>query len=180
MLNGSTAHFSLTEGSVSAITRFLDNHAGDWTAAVRALVPGGADAVLEAYGGETKLQAPRALRDGGRIVWITGEPAPQLDRGIVGANVHGLPRRDTLEALTDLIDRGQLRPPSNTSTNSVMRRPRTSALQMGTCEASSSSKSRPRWSISAALAPGRYSAPTARSPAECRRRGCLRRHAPGR
>jgi NADPH:quinone reductase-like Zn-dependent oxidoreductase len=89
----------------------IDYRAGDWTAAVRAVVPGGADAVLEAYGGETKLQAPRALRDGGRIVWITGEPAPQLDRGIVGADVHGLPRRDTLDMLTDLIDRGQLRLP---------------------------------------------------------------------
>lgn len=89
----------------------IDYHEGGWTAAVQALVPGGADAVLEAYGGRTKLQAPRALRDGGRIVWITGDPPPQLDRGIVGANVHGLPRRDTLEALADLTDRGQLQLP---------------------------------------------------------------------
>lgn len=89
----------------------IDYNTGDWTAAVQALVPGGADALLEAYGGETKQQAPRALRDGGRIVWITGDPPPQLDRGIVGANVHGLPRRDTLEALTDLIDRGRLQLP---------------------------------------------------------------------
>jgi NADPH2:quinone reductase len=89
----------------------VDYAAGDWVAAVRERVDTGADALLEAVGGETKRQAPKALRDGGRLVWITGDPAPRLERGISGAEVHGLPRRDTLDALAALIEARRLRLP---------------------------------------------------------------------
>lgn len=54
----------------------VDYRSGDWVAEVRTRTSGGADALLEAYGGETKRRAPEAVHDGGRLVWIAGDPAP--------------------------------------------------------------------------------------------------------
>jgi NADPH:quinone reductase-like Zn-dependent oxidoreductase len=91
---------------------FVDYTAGDWVQSVRALYPDGADVVLTTLGGETKREAPAALRDGGRLVWISGDdqPGPSMERFISGAYSGGMPRRDTLEALAALVDAGRLRP----------------------------------------------------------------------
>jgi NADPH:quinone reductase-like Zn-dependent oxidoreductase len=92
---------------------FVDYRAGDWVKAVRDHFPGGADIVLTCRGGETKRRSPEALRDGGRLVWITGDerPGPPMERLISGSYSGGMPRRDTLEALAKLVDAGRLRLP---------------------------------------------------------------------
>jgi NADPH:quinone reductase-like Zn-dependent oxidoreductase len=90
---------------------FVDYTAGDWVAAVSALCPGGSDAVLTCIGGHTKELSPALVRDGGRLVWITGDdkPGPPMERRIAGQYSGGMPRRDTLDALTALVDAGHLR-----------------------------------------------------------------------
>jgi NADPH:quinone reductase-like Zn-dependent oxidoreductase len=92
---------------------FVDYRSGDWVAGVKAIFPDGADVVLTCRGGETKRRSPEVLRDGGRLVWITGEdkPGPPMERLIAGSYSGGMPRRDTLDALTALIDAGRLRLP---------------------------------------------------------------------
>jgi NADPH:quinone reductase-like Zn-dependent oxidoreductase len=90
---------------------FVDYTAGDWVEAVRALHPEGVDVVFTAIGGETKRQSPKVLRDGGRLVWITGDdkPGPPMQRFVAGNYVGGVPSRATLEALAALADVGRLR-----------------------------------------------------------------------
>jgi NADPH:quinone reductase-like Zn-dependent oxidoreductase len=95
---------------VDAVVDYRD---GDWTEAVRQLYPNGVDAVLTTRGGETKHSSPRVLRDGGRLVWISGDDkgGPPMERMIAGRYVGGMPSRETLDALTALIEAGQLRLP---------------------------------------------------------------------
>jgi NADPH:quinone reductase-like Zn-dependent oxidoreductase len=90
---------------------FVDYTAGDWVDAVRAVHPAGVDAALTAIGGETKRRAPGALRDGGRLVWISGDDkaGPPMERFIAGSYRGGMPDRDTLRALAGLVDEGRLR-----------------------------------------------------------------------
>jgi NADPH2:quinone reductase len=90
---------------------FVDYTAGDWVEAVRALHADGVDAVLSGIGGGTKRRSPDAIRDGGRFVWLSGEdkPGPPMERFVAGSYCGGMPRRDTLEALTALFDEGRLR-----------------------------------------------------------------------
>jgi NADPH:quinone reductase-like Zn-dependent oxidoreductase len=90
---------------------FVDYTAGDWVEAVRGLHPDGVDVVLSAIGGETKRRSPDAIRNGGRFVWLSGEdkPGPPMERFIAGAYCGGMPRRDTLQALTELVEDGRLR-----------------------------------------------------------------------
>jgi NADPH:quinone reductase-like Zn-dependent oxidoreductase len=92
---------------------FVDYRAGDWAQAVRQRFPDGVDVVLNCWGGEMKARSPEIVRDGGRMVWITGdEPAgPPMQRLIAGAYSGGLPRRDTLSAIAALVDAGRLRLP---------------------------------------------------------------------
>jgi NADPH:quinone reductase-like Zn-dependent oxidoreductase len=91
----------------------LDYHDSDWPQAVRKLFPDGVDAVLTTRGGETKHGSPHVLRDGGRLVWISGEEktGPPMERMIAGRYIGGMPQRDTLDSLTALIDAGRLRLP---------------------------------------------------------------------
>lgn len=90
---------------------FVDYGTGEWTELVRKHVPDGVDALFTCVAGETKRRGPEVIRDGGRMVWISGdEPdGPPMGRGIAGTLVHGLPRTDTLDALTALIDADRLR-----------------------------------------------------------------------
>jgi len=92
---------------------FVDYRGSDWVEAVRELHPDGVDVVLTCVGGETKRRAPTVLRDGGRLVWITGEDkaGPPMERLIAGSYSGGMPRRDTLEALSALVDARKLRLP---------------------------------------------------------------------
>ena len=92
---------------------FVDYRDGDWVQAVRERFPAGVDVVLNCWGGEMKRRSPEVVRDGGRMVWITGDEqaGPPMERLIAGAYSGGLPRRDTLDAITRLVDAGRLRLP---------------------------------------------------------------------
>jgi NADPH:quinone reductase len=89
----------------------FDYHAADWAQQVRAAVPGGVDLLLDGAGGQTRDQAVRAVRDGGRAVFIVlqGPPA-RLERGITGEPFAARVTRPRLEALNRLVDVGALRP----------------------------------------------------------------------
>jgi NADPH:quinone reductase len=87
----------------------FDYHAADWVQQVRAAIPGGADLLLDCSGGQTRDQAIGAIRDGGRMISIIlqGPPA-QLERGISGESFAAHGGRERLEALSRLVDAGQL------------------------------------------------------------------------
>lgn len=91
----------------------IDYRNRDWTAAIKELYPDGVDAALTTRGGETKPRTRDVVREGGRLVWISGEekPGPPMERMIAGSYVGGTPRRDTLDSLTELIDAGRLQLP---------------------------------------------------------------------
>jgi NADPH:quinone reductase-like Zn-dependent oxidoreductase len=89
----------------------FDYHAAGWAEQVRAAVPGGADLLFDAAGGQTRDQAIGAVRDGGRAVFIVlQDPPARLDRGITGESFAADVRRPRLEALARLVDAGKLRP----------------------------------------------------------------------
>jgi NADPH:quinone reductase len=89
----------------------FDYHAADWAGQVLAAVPGGVDLLLDCAGGRTRDQAVRAVRDGGRAMFIVlaGPPA-QLERGISGDAFAARVGRPRLEALGRLVNDGALRP----------------------------------------------------------------------
>lgn len=91
----------------------IDYHDADWPQAVRHLYPDGIDAVLTTRGGETKRRSTDIIRDGGRLVWISGDDkqGPPMQRMIAGRYVGGMPQRCTLDSLTKLIEAGQLMMP---------------------------------------------------------------------
>jgi NADPH:quinone reductase len=89
----------------------FDYHAADWVQRVRAAVPGGVDLLLDAAGGQTRDQAIGAVRDGGRAFFLVLSDNPaQLERGITGEPFAAHVDRQRLEALSRLVDAGQLRP----------------------------------------------------------------------
>jgi NADPH:quinone reductase len=89
----------------------FDYHAPDWVEEVRAVAPGGVDLLLDCVGGPTKDQAVGALGDGGRVISIIPPFGPlQLERGITGESFAAHVDRPRLEALSRLVDAGQLRP----------------------------------------------------------------------
>jgi NADPH:quinone reductase-like Zn-dependent oxidoreductase len=69
------------------------------------------DVLMNCIGGETKHRSPGAVRDGGRLAWISGEEplGPPMQRSIQGVYSFGFPKRETFEALTRLADAGKLR-----------------------------------------------------------------------
>jgi NADPH:quinone reductase-like Zn-dependent oxidoreductase len=94
----------------------IDYTKDDWVAAVRTRYPDGVDVVFTCIAGETKQQSPKVLRDGGRLAWISGEEksGPPMERQIQGTYSVGLPKRETLEALTRLIEAGKVKVPIDT------------------------------------------------------------------
>jgi NADPH:quinone reductase len=89
----------------------FDYHASDWVQQVLAVVPDGVDLLFDCAGGQTKDQAVGVVRDGGRAISVIPPFGPlELERGITGESfvAHGGRRR--LEALSGLVDAGQLRP----------------------------------------------------------------------
>ena len=89
----------------------FDYHAPDWAKRVLAVVPGGIDLLFDCAGGQTKDEAVRAVRDGGRVISVIPPFGPlRLERGITGESfvAHGGRRR--LEALSGLVDAGQIAP----------------------------------------------------------------------
>ncbi|MFF8985057.1 zinc-binding dehydrogenase [Streptomyces globisporus] len=91
----------------------IDFSAGDYVPQVREL--GGVNVVLDTVGGDTLTRSPEVLADRGRVVSIVDTPEPQnlLAAWGVNATYHFLfvsPGRAKLDALSRLIDRGELRP----------------------------------------------------------------------
>ena len=91
----------------------IDYRKDDWVGAVRKAVPQGVDACLTCIAGETKQQCVGAVRDGGRLVWISGEEplGPPMQRMISGAYSWGRPDPRVLDALAALSDQGKLTVP---------------------------------------------------------------------
>jgi NADPH:quinone reductase-like Zn-dependent oxidoreductase len=89
----------------------FDYHAADWAQQVRAAVPGGVDLLFDGAGGQTRDQAIGAVRDGGRVISIILQGLPaRLERGITGESFAAHGGRPRLEALSRLVEAGQLRP----------------------------------------------------------------------
>jgi NADPH2:quinone reductase len=89
----------------------FDYHAADWVAQVQAAAPSGVDLLLDCAGGQTRDRAIAAIRDGGRAVSIVlAGPPMALDRGITGDAFAARVIRPRLEALSQLVEAGTLRP----------------------------------------------------------------------
>jgi NADPH2:quinone reductase len=89
----------------------FDYHALDWVEQVRAVVPGGVDVLFDCVGGQTMNQAVGAVRDDGRVISIIPPFGPlRLERGITGESFAARGGRQRLEAISRLVDAGQLRP----------------------------------------------------------------------
>ena len=80
---------------------------GDLAGAVRALVPGGADGLLDAA--QLGAGALGAVRDGGSFVGVADPSEPESERDIRVATVHVQPDGDTLAELSHGVDAGWLR-----------------------------------------------------------------------
>lgn len=93
-------------------TEVFDYHVADWPEQVRAAVPGGVDLLFDAAGGQTRDQALAAVRDAGRAVFIVlqSPPPAQLERGITSESFAAGVDRQRLDALSQLVDSGKLRP----------------------------------------------------------------------
>lgn len=88
----------------------FEYHDAGWARGVRAAVPGGVDLLFDGAGGQTRDQAIGAVRDGGRAMFIVPQgPAARLERGITGEPFAARVTRPRLEALSHLVDAGQLR-----------------------------------------------------------------------
>jgi len=81
---------------------------GDLGAAVRKVLPDGADALFDTTSslGSTGLGA---VKDGG--VYVTSTTPPEPERGIRAAKIYGLPDGDALQTLVDMATAGQLHTP---------------------------------------------------------------------
>jgi NADPH:quinone reductase-like Zn-dependent oxidoreductase len=84
----------------------LDYHHADWPGQVRALTSGGVDAAANAARGGAG-EAVQAVRDGGRLATITGDPPP-AERDITVLAVQVVPDGRRLRALVQLLDQGAL------------------------------------------------------------------------
>jgi len=89
----------------------FDYHAPDWAQQVLAAVSSGVDVLFDCAGGETRDQAVGAVRDGGRVVSVIPPFGDlQLERGITSESFAASIGRQRLEALSQLVDDGLLRP----------------------------------------------------------------------
>lgn len=94
----------------------IDHGADDYVAAVADLTRGqGVDVVFDTIGGDTLARSPLALADGGRVVSIVDIAQPQNLIAAWGKNaayhfVFTRQNRGKLDALTTLVERGQIRP----------------------------------------------------------------------
>ena len=88
----------------------LDYSAEDFVAGALRIRPQGFDHVLSTVGGETKMRADAAVRDGGSIVWMSSEEprGPRLTRGMRGGMFYTRADHQTLQTIAGLIDDGQV------------------------------------------------------------------------
>jgi NADPH:quinone reductase-like Zn-dependent oxidoreductase len=91
----------------------IDYKAGDVVKAVRDLTNGkGADAALDAVGGDSSKETIRAVRDGGRLAELTGEKLP-AERNVQIFHISSKATVEALDALGALFDAGKLKLPEN-------------------------------------------------------------------
>lgn len=78
----------------------------DYTKAVRKLYPNGVDVALTTVSNKTKEDLPKAVRDQGRIAWISSEDpeGPVLERGIKGNIFYAQAEGSSLNKISELID----------------------------------------------------------------------------
>src|SRR4029079_2810984 len=89
----------------------FDYHAPAWVQQVRVVVPAGVDVLFECVGGQTKEQAVGAVRDGGRVISLIPPFGHfELERGVTSDSFAATGGRELLEALSRLVDAGQLVP----------------------------------------------------------------------
>jgi NADPH:quinone reductase-like Zn-dependent oxidoreductase len=89
----------------------FDYHAPDWVQQVRVVVPAGVDVLFDCVGGQTKDQAVGAVRDGGRVISVIPPFGHfDLERGVTSDAFAATGGRELLEALSRLVDAGQLVP----------------------------------------------------------------------
>jgi NADPH:quinone reductase-like Zn-dependent oxidoreductase len=101
--------FPYLESLGVARANLIDYTQSDVAAAVRAITDGnGADAALDAVGGESSKQTIRAVKDGGRIAELTGEDLPGAGT-ITVLHVNSEPSAQRLDILRDMFDAGQLK-----------------------------------------------------------------------
>jgi NADPH:quinone reductase-like Zn-dependent oxidoreductase len=87
----------------------IDYTQSDVVAAVHALTGGnGADAALDAVGGEHSKETMRAVRDGGRLAELTGQELPD-ERNVSVAHVQSKPSAQRLALLGAMFDAGALK-----------------------------------------------------------------------
>lgn len=85
------------------------DYRGDWVADLQALLPQGADAVLDLVGGPTTAAAFALLRDGGAMVSTVLGPEPTPPRDIRWSFQGTLGEPDRLREIAALVDGGQLK-----------------------------------------------------------------------
>jgi NADPH:quinone reductase-like Zn-dependent oxidoreductase len=93
-------------GAIEAI----DYGERDVVGAVREIVPGGVDVVLDSLGGDALRRSVEALRDEGRLVSIAQPPTDDVfrQRGIEPGYVFVRPNAEELAEVADLVDENRL------------------------------------------------------------------------
>jgi len=101
--------FAYLESLGVARANLIDYAQSDVVAAVRAITNGtGTDAAIDAAGGENWKQTIAAVKDGGRMAQLTGQPV-STDRKVTILNVLSKPSAKRLDILREMFDAGQLK-----------------------------------------------------------------------
>jgi NADPH:quinone reductase-like Zn-dependent oxidoreductase len=104
-----TEDFAYLESLGVVRANLIDYTQTDVVAAVRSLTNGiGVDAALDAAAGESWKQTVQALKDGGRMAQLTGQPVT-TDLNVTVLNVLSKPSADRLDKLREMFDAGQLK-----------------------------------------------------------------------
>ncbi|MBD5635174.1 MAG: NADP-dependent oxidoreductase, partial [Candidatus Eremiobacteraeota bacterium] len=102
-------NFEVLESFGVARDNLIDYTQADVVRAVRDITGGaGADAALDAVGGENSKQTIEAVRSGGRLAELTGQELPQ-GRDVTIVHVESAPSAKRLALLGDMFDAGTLK-----------------------------------------------------------------------
>ncbi len=88
---------------------YVDYSAGDVVALVRALQPDGVDAALDAVDAHNAQTTAKAVRRGGRLVYLTQPQFRPEDPTVSATFVASRPEAALLDAITPLVEAGTLR-----------------------------------------------------------------------
>lgn len=101
--------FGYLESLGVARANLIDYTKSDVVAAVRSITNGaGADAALDAVGGESSKQTIQAVKDHGRLAELTGQKLPS-ERNISVSHIESKPSATRLDTLRAMVDAGQLK-----------------------------------------------------------------------